>query len=364
MKIKRFIDCYVPVTTCTLRCHYCYVTVHRKFEGPLPTFKYTPEQVGKALSAERMGGVCLINLCAGGETLLTPAIVDYIRVFLEEGHYVMVVTNATVTKRLQEIATFPSHLLSHLFFKFSYHYLELKQRGLLESFFSNVRMMRDAGCSFTLEVTPSDELIPYIDDVKSQAIEHVGAVPHVTVARDEKNPEVLPILTSLPLDEYKKVWGTFDSALFAYKASIFGVKRHEFCYAGDWSVYLNLATGEMSQCYTSAFHQNIFEHPEKPIRFLPVGKHCREHHCYNGHAFLTFGDIPELNAPNYLAMRDRTCQDGSHWVKPEVAALFSSKLNESNQEYSRMHKEWFELRHIGHRIVSRLKSRIKRIICK
>ena len=38
-KIKRFIDCYVPVTTCTLRCHYCYITHHRLFDNKLPTFK-------------------------------------------------------------------------------------------------------------------------------------------------------------------------------------------------------------------------------------------------------------------------------------------------------------------------------------
>ena len=98
-KIKRFIDCYVPVTTCTLRCHYCYITHHRLFDNKLPTFKYTPEQVRKALSKERLGGICLINFCGGGETLLPPEIVKYIRVLLEEGHYIMIVTNATVSKR-------------------------------------------------------------------------------------------------------------------------------------------------------------------------------------------------------------------------------------------------------------------------
>ena len=43
MKIKRFIDCNVPVTTCNLRCHYCYITQQRKFSDALPVFKYTPE---------------------------------------------------------------------------------------------------------------------------------------------------------------------------------------------------------------------------------------------------------------------------------------------------------------------------------
>lgn len=138
-KIKRFIDCYIPVTTCTLRCHYCYITCHRLFEGRLPKFRYSPEQVRKALSKERLGGTCLINMCAGGETLLAQEVVDYARVLLEEGHYVMIVTNATVSKRFDEIAQFPSELTKRLFFKFSYHYLELKEKNLLDVFFSNIK---------------------------------------------------------------------------------------------------------------------------------------------------------------------------------------------------------------------------------
>lgn len=364
MKIKRYIECYVPVTTCTLRCHYCYITVHRKFEGPLPTFKYSPDQVRLALSVKRLGGICLINLCAGGETLLTPDIIEYVRALLEEGHYVMIVTNGTVTKRLNELASLPSDLLKHLIFKFSYHYLELQRLGLLEQFFSNIRMMRDAGCSFVLEVTPSDELIPYINEVKELAIQNIGAIPHVTIARDEHDPGSLPILTKLSEDEYKGVWGVFDSEMFRFKTTIFGVKRREFCYAGNWSFYVDLTTGEMSQCYQSWFRQNIFDHPERPIRFVPVGKHCKEHHCYNGHAFLTLGDIPELEAPNYLRIRDRICLDGSHWITPEVRELFSSKLKESNLEYSWIEKEWFELGFICRRFLGRLKSLIKSIIRK
>ena len=56
-KIKRFIDCYVPVTTCNLRCHYCYITQQRKFDAKLPEFKYSAEYIAKALSKERLGGV-------------------------------------------------------------------------------------------------------------------------------------------------------------------------------------------------------------------------------------------------------------------------------------------------------------------
>lgn len=336
--IKRYIDCYVPVTGCTLRCNYCYITQHRLFDSKLPKFKYSPEHVRKALSRERLGGTCLINMCGGGETLLPPEVPAYAKALLEEGHYVMIVTNATVDKRFDEIAAFPPELTKRVFFKFSYHYLELKKKNLLERFFANIRKVRDAGCSFTLEATPSDEWIPYIDEMKKAAMDNVGAVCHITIARDERDPEKLPILTSLPRDEYEKTWKTFNSPLFDYKLTIFEQKRKEFCYAGDWSFYLNLCTGIMTQCYSSHTCYNIFEDVSKPIPFKAIGKHCKEHHCYNGHSFIVLGDIPELDAPTYTELRNRTCTDGSEWLKPEMKHFMSTKLFQSNKEYSAFEK--------------------------
>ncbi|MDO5490696.1 MAG: radical SAM protein, partial [Bacteroidaceae bacterium] len=271
-KLKRFIDLYVPVTTCTLHCHYCYIYHQGLFKNKLPEFKYSPEVVKRALSQKRLGGTCLINMCGGGETLLPPQVTDYIKVLLENGHYVMVVTNGTVTKRFEEISQFPKELLSRLFFKFSYHYLELKRKKLFDTFFGNIKLMRDCGCSFTLELTPNDESIPYINDIKQLAIEQLGAACHVTIARDDVSPLAdKPILTKLPHDEFYKVWGVFVSDMMAFKRTIFGQKRREFCYAGDWSFYLNLGTGIKTQCYSSFKSQQIFENPEEPIDFTPVG---------------------------------------------------------------------------------------------
>lgn len=360
--IKRFIDCYVPVTGCTLRCHYCYITQHRLFDAKLPKFKYTPEHVRKALSRERLGGTCLINLCGGGETLLPPEVPAYAKALLEEGHYVMIVTNATVDKRFDEIAAFPPKLTKRLFFKFSYHYMELKKRNLLDRFFSNIRKVRDAGCSFTLEATPSDELIPYINEMKQAAIDNVGAINHITVGRDERDPVRLPILTSMSKDEYKRTWESFNSSFFDYKMSIFEIKRKEFCYAGDWSFYLNLATGIMTQCYCSYYSQNIFEDPKKPIRFKAIGNNCNQHHCYNGHAFLVLGNIPELKAPTYGEIRNRTCADGSEWLKPEMKHFMSTRLYQSNKEYSPFEKFLTNTSIKGIIIKDKIRYRLKRIL--
>lgn len=364
-RIKRFIDGYVPVTSCTLRCHYCYITHQRLFDTKLPKFRYDAAFIRKALSKDRLGGTCLINLCGGGETLLPAEVVGYTKALLEEGHYVMIVTNATCSKRFDEIAQFPKELRERLFFKFSYHYLELKKRNLLHIFFRNVCKMRDVGCSFTLEGPPSDELVPYINEMKEEALKYLGALNHVTVARDERcKIEKLPILTKMSRNEYQKTWGVFNSEFFDYKMSIFGVKRKEFCYAGDWSLSVNIGTGEASQCYCSYFKQNIYKDITKPIKFIPVGNNCNQYHCYNGHAFLALGDIPELRTPTYGELRNRITIYGTEWLQPKMKAFMNTKLYESNKEYTEVEKMKVNRLIRILRIKSDAKNFVKRILFK
>ena len=339
-KLKRFIDIYVPVEACTLRCHYCYITHHRLFANKLPKFKYDVETFRKALSKERLGGTCLLNFCGGGETLLPPEMPSYIKAVLEEGHYVMVVTNATIDKAFDEISKFPKELLNRLFFKFSYHYLQLKERNWFDKFFNNIRKVRDAGASFTLEATPSDELIPYIQEMQDLAIKEVRAVCHVTVARDERDMSKLNILTQMNREEYKKTWEVFNSKLFDYKFSIFGEPRKEFCHAGDWTLSLDMGSGILSQCYNSLYSQNIMDDVQKPIIFKCIGCHCQQPHCFNGHAWIALGTIPELKSPTFAELRNRTCTDGTEWLKPEMKAFLSQRLYDNNQEYC-CSKKWF-----------------------
>lgn len=333
-KLKRFIDIYVPVEACTLRCHYCYITHHRLFANKLPKFKYDVETFRKALSKERLGGTCLLNFCGGGETLLPPELPQYIRAVLEEGHYVMIVTNATVSRAFDAISQFPKELLDRLFFKFSYHYLQLKEKNLFNTFFANIRKVRDAGASFTLEATPSDELIPYIEEMQQLAKKEVGATCHITVARNERDMSKINILTKMSREEYYKTWSIFDSKLFDYKFSIFGEKRTEFCHAGDWTTYLDMGTGILYQCYKSLYNQNIFDNVDKPIHFKPIGCNCLQPHCFNGHAWLALGAIPTLIAPTYAELRNRNCVDGTEWLQSKMKDFMSQKLFENNTEYS------------------------------
>lgn len=345
-KIKRFIDCYIPTETCNLRCHYCYIAQKRKFNAKLASFSQTPDTIRKALSKERLGGVCLLNLCAGGETLLSEEVLPVVKALLLEGHYVMIVTNGTVTKRFEEIAQWPKELLRHLFFKFSFHYLEMKRLNMMERYFKNVQMMKDAGASFTVEITPSDELVPYMDELKETCRKYLGALCHVTIARDDRT-DGIDVLSDYSFEEYQQIWGQFDSELFRFKSEIFYKHRDEFCYAGDWSAYLNLDSGELKQCYCGNVLDNIYENTDRPIHFEAIGKGCSLAHCYNGHAFLTLGDIPELEAPTYAQTRNRICADGSEWLQPEMKAFLSGRLYESNKEYSAIKKTIINSKHNG-----------------
>ena len=331
--MKRFIECYIPITSCNFKCHYCYISQLNKFKNIPPKFKYDNEYIVKAFSKERLGGECILNLCAGGETLLVPRIVELIRLFLENGHYVNVVTNGSLSARFDEIIKFPEELLKRLFFKFSFHYFELKRLNKMEEYFNNIKKIRSAGCSYTVELTPNDEAIPYIDDIIKTTKENVGAPCQVTIARKDFDPEI-GILSKYSLEEYKKIWSKFNSELFDFKIPFYYVKRKEFCYAGEWSFWVNIGTGEMKQCYANYTLGNIFENINKPLRFLPVGHNCEMPHCYNAHSFLAFGDIPELNTPTYATLRNRKCDDGTEWLTPTYKKVFSQKLVDSNKVYT------------------------------
>ena len=333
-KIVKFLDCYIPVKTCNFRCHYCYITQNKWWGEKLPEFPYSPEHIARALSKKRMGGTCLVNMCGGGETMLPPQIVDITRCLLEAGHYVMIVTNGTISKRFDEILALDKNLLKHLFFKFSFQYLELKRTNLFDTFFDNVRKVKESPASFTVELTTCDELVPHIPDIKKICMENLGALCHLTIARDETKPSI-PRLSKYTEEEARKIWGSFDSPMFDFKLPLFEKKRTEFCYAGMWSYCVNFGTGEMNPCYRCGVVQNIFEDIDAPIKQCPVGKCCPNPHCWNNHAFLCFGDIVDFPAPRFMEIRDRICADGTHWVKPEFQNVFNQRLDENNPHLSK-----------------------------
>lgn len=337
MKPKRMVLGLIPNNKCNLKCEYCYISQMPEWTRIGDKFTYNVDHIAKCLSPERLGGVSLINLTGEGETMLQPGIVDLCKLLLEQGHYIEFVTNLTVTKVVDEFMALPSNLLEQLEFKISFHYKELIRLNLLDHFFANVDKVQHSGCSFTLELMPHDELIPEIDNIIDICKKKVGAKCQVTVGRADYLPS-RSILSDLSPKEYIKTWGQFESPMFDLKMKLLDVKRTEFCYAGDWTLYVNMYTGEASPCYAQPYRQNIFKNPNKPIKFVPVGCHCVQPYCINGHAHISMGVIPEYNAPTYATIRNRVREDGTEWFSKKAKIFFDSKLNESNEEYSSFKK--------------------------
>ncbi len=331
--IKYFIGCGVPVFSCNFRCMYCYLGQHTndsRLAGDIIKFSHSPDYIANYFSVEKLGGLSYFNFCASGETLLHPQIVELVNLLTKQGHYCDIITNGTISKKFDElIEVLSDEQKKHLLIKFSFHWLELKRLNLLSRYVENVKKIQEAGISFSIEITPHDELIPYIDEIKDFSIANFGALPHITVARNEATQDI-EVLTKLSPEEYEKTWASFESDMFNFKYSTFGKKRCEFCYAGLWSLQLDLATGSYYQCYGGDLLGNI---DKEQINFRPVG-HCKMPHCFNSHAYMTYGTIPNVETPYYNNMRDRVCEDGSHWVQEKAREFFSTKLKDSHEQLS------------------------------
>lgn len=336
---KKLLLFSIPMSICNFRCHYCYLAQRpESYQGVQPEMKYTPEQVAKALSVERVGGTAYMNFCADGETLLVKDIDLYIKALVSLGHYAEIVTNLTIAPMLDRILQWEPELLKRVEFKCSFHYLELKKKNLLSVFAEHVHRIWRAGASANIEITPSDELIPYIPEVKRFSMEQFGALPHLTIARDDRTHSI-DYLTKLPQPEYCAAWSQFDSSFWEYKRTIFGKKQTDFCYAGAWSLYIDLTTGMAMPCYGGNSLGDVFAHPERPLPEAAIGR-CPFAHCYNGHMFLTLGLIPGATDVGYGDIRSRVKQDGTEWLQPEMKAFLNTKLQDSNRTYSDGEKRW------------------------
>lgn len=346
-KVKKVLLFRIPMSICNFRCSYCYLAQRDEhYQGIQPEMKYTPEQVAAALTQARIGGVAYMNFCADGETLLTRNIDEYVKALVQNGHYAEVVTNLTITPVLEKFLSWDRELLKHVEFKCSFHYLELKRKGLLEKFAENVKRVWAAGASANIEITPTDELIPYIDEVKEFSLKHFGSLPHLSIARNDRTHKIA-YLTNLTMEKYDSTWSQFDSDFWKFKKTIFGVKQKKFCYAGKWSLYIDLASGDTTPCYCGKHLGDIFEDPSSPLPECPVGR-CSIAHCYNGHALLTLGLIPNLTDVKYGDIRDRIKLSGESWLQPELKDFFNTKLIDSNEEMQPIHKVWYCLKSIDY----------------
>lgn len=330
---KRFIECLLPVTICNLKCSYCYIIQENRREMKYANLQYTPEHIAKAISPDRLGGISYISICGAGETLVQNEAIDIIFEILKTGHFVNVTTNGTISRQFDTILKFLKEYLERLHISFSFHYIELKKRNLLDVFFKNVNKMKEYGASVLVQFNLTDEYVPYLDEIKKLCIDKVGALPQVCATRKEF-PET-SLFTDLSKAEYLDKGKNFASPLFEFTMNNFNKKIKDFCYAGDWSGVLNLATGELRKCYGCFDSQNIFEDLNKPINFEAIGKHCKLPYCINSSHFLSLGTIPSRQTPSYYMLRNR---EKGEWYSNRMSNFLNHKLQEINAQYSILKK--------------------------
>jgi hypothetical protein len=328
-KVKRFVECMIPSYSCNLLCEYCYVIQGNYRDKTAFQLNYAVNVIKQATSTERFGGVCFFSLCAAGETMIPQETIDIARVLLENGHYVNITNNGTMSNRISELCALPETLRERLHLSFSFHYLELKRLGMLEKFFDNVNRAKNAGVSFFIQIAVCDAYAPYIKEIKEICKDSVGAFPQAHVARRNEDNEY-SFFGAMSKDEYIKCGTDFESPLFDFTLLNFMKKRREFCYAGDWSCTLDLGTGVLSKCYSRPI-QNIFDDIAAPIAFEAIGNNCVSPYCVNSSHFMSLGVIPQIETPSYAKLRDRPSAD---WYTPRMRSFLDGRLFESNNEYT------------------------------
>ena len=359
--MKRFFECLLPSSNCNLKCDYCYVIQEGRNLGKMAHFQYSPEYIRRALSVDRLGGICYFSICAAGETLLSNELIPVVKELLHEGHFVNITTNGTITKAFEKISEFPKELLNHLHFAFSLHYIELKQRGLLDVFAKNVKLMKHNGCSILVQMNLYDKYIPLIEEIFEYSIANFGAKPQLAATRNELSSK-MEILTDLTVEEYFHYGNKFESPLFDFTMQNFMVPRKEFCYAGEWSATLDITTGDMRKCYASPDVINLYENVNSKINFEAIGKHCGSPYCVNSSHFLSLGNIPKFaEETTYAGLRNRP---EAKWYNDEMLSFLSGKLSAENFSYSYCKKIKVDIVYWGRKICRKIKKELIKFIVK
>ncbi|MDR0726818.1 MAG: polysaccharide deacetylase family protein [Rickettsiales bacterium] len=332
-KIVKYMDLALFAFPCNMRCHYCYVGQYATDEerAQIMPMKYGPDDLEKALDKKRMGGTCVVTFSAAGETLITPIAMKYMHAILNAGHFLHISTNLTITKNIDEFISLPPETFSRLFFKASLQYLELKRLNLLDVFAQNCKKIWTANGTCALEIVPNDDLIPYIPEIKEYCLKNFGALPHLSMPRDEAVTEVA-LLSKYSLDEFARIWEDFYSEEFRFKVKMWERPVKDFCYAGKISCFVIINTGEMLTCPKSKIIGNFFE--GDTLKTEAAAK-CPQKHCFVCHNWLGFGSCPSVDETNYLLQRDRVTADGRHWVSERCRNAFRQRVCDNNLLYDK-----------------------------
>lgn len=297
--IKHF-ACALGKSACNIHCNYCYIDYRDKTDDINMKFSHSIPYMIKALSKDRLGGVAFFDMCSDGETLLKPGIIELVHGLLKEGHYVCLITNGTLTSILEKILDISIECRKRLLFHFSLHYLELKKKLLLNTYFNNVNMVKESGASVSMSLVGCDEYIPYIDEIKRIAIENVGAAPYITAVRAAESYKYNQFVLGgeKTWEEYIDIWKGFPGKSLEMRTRTIG-KLCEKCYAGISSGFINLDSGYLVSCVPGIYLDNIYDDIKRKISFLKDSHECKWGYCSHNAFFMSGREIDGKKLPTW-----------------------------------------------------------------
>lgn len=330
--IVKAITVYVPGNQCNLRCGYCYITENFKKNrnDQKAFFNYPVEQMIKAFNPARIGGLAHITVIGNGETLIPDEVVPFVKGLLHYGHVVEVVTNGTLSKRIDELIDMPEQDLERLIVKCSLHWEELKRLNLKDVYFSNIRKVIKAGGSSYPFLVLSNEYMDSIDEIKETCIKELGDLPHCTpcivantVADAQRGGKAAtnPECTN---DFIDKMYEKFHSKVFLESVRFLNVDvKKVFCYAGKYSFIVNMDTGLVGKCHNVMTNVNFFKNIDCWNDLECVGCECGISSCSLQYDFFSMGLIPEVeNVPTYAEI---VC-DRHYFFTDKVRELMNVKI--------------------------------------
>lgn len=310
-KISKEITLYVPGDYCNMRCSYCYLTenFHRNRNCEMPDFKYPVDHMIKAFDPVRIGGLAHIIVIGSGETLIDERVVELSRGLVEYGHIVEVVTNGTLTKRIEELIKLPLKNIDRLVVKCSLHWNELKRLNLVEEYFDNIKKCISAGASSYPFLVIGDEYMNELEEINAKCQEELNVSPVCSPCVVETDPEQIVkkrMKSTSPASDKNivdKVNQIFDSEVYRQCLKVLEVDvRNIFCYAGKYSFGVLLQDGGLIRCHQTPQEGGcFFENIDNPFCGLDyVGNECAIGTCCLQYDMFAFGLIPEIeNIPTY-----------------------------------------------------------------
>lgn len=350
-QIQKIINVYVPGNVCNMRCSYCYVTECLKSNHEEhAVFQYSVEHMIEAFRPERIGGIAYILVIGGGETLIPPEVVPFVKGLLRQGHVVEVVTNNTLDHRIDELLEVPVEDRARLIVKCSLHWKELIRMGKVESFFANIRKIVAAGASSYPCLVLGDEYMDCLDEICEACEKEIGALPQCTPCVTVNNREDYlrggETMTQPPCTEefVKRIEKKFESRLFSEVVRFLDIDvQNVFCYAGKYAFVVNMDTGIILKCHNVLTDDNFFENIDEPYEGEVIGCECGVASCSCNYNLYAAGMIPEIpNVPTYaelICQREGLFQD-------EVKRLMDVKVCEGKKILSEEEKIHFLMKQI------------------